>query len=115
MKIKHQRLLGTFLVTFAAISLAISACNPTYDRKTISECEGTIGSGQYLGRVTWTCCDKENLCTNGAAKRQYRSANVFSNSTTGLNCWKNAVTSYDQQNPCCKKQAIEEEPTPLLP
>jgi hypothetical protein len=102
MKTKALRQLAGAFILLLTTTLAIAACNPTYQNYgQISECSGSIGSGQYIDRITWTCCDQQNTCTNGAAKRFYRTADIFSNSVTGVPCWKNPSNGYDTVHPCC--------------
>lgn len=91
-----------------AVSLAIAACNPTYQNQNVEECSGPIGSGQRLDRITWTCCNQVNKCTNGAPKRFYRTADIYSNSITGKPCWQNNSDGSDQDHPCCRKPLPEE-------
>ncbi|MDH4387536.1 MAG: hypothetical protein QE269_02285 [Fimbriimonas sp.] len=113
MKTKKQRILGTAIVSFAAISLAISACDPTVGKKTVYECKGSVGSGQRIKEIAWVCCDKMNTCKNGTMKRMKVTADLFSNSITGVNCYKNPTFVYDSVTPCCTKKPIDEEPTPM--
>jgi hypothetical protein len=114
MKTKTLRQLAGAAALLLTTTLAFAACNPTYQTHgKISECSGSIGSGQKIDRITWTCCDEEHRCTNGTAKRFYRTADIFSNSITGVPCWLNASDGYDTEHPCCKPKAIEPGDDPL--